>query len=296
MSFDRANRMIVEWADEQGLFKRAENPALRVISLGAGVQSTTMALMAAHGEIGPMPDCAIFADTGWEPRAVYNHLEWLMSGNVLPFPVHVVNNGNIRQMVTSTGNGRYCAVPFFLKHTDGDKGMGRRQCTHEFKLKPLNWKMRELLGVSRKARVAKHSVEVWVGISTDEAGRMKPAKQQWQITRWPLIEGGMSRQDCLNWLEHNGYPLAPKSSCIGCPFHNDSMWRDMKDNDPESWVDAVVVDHIIRHGGTSQAAPLKGEQYMHSSLKPLDEVDLSTPEDHGQLNFFINECEGLCGV
>lgn len=32
---------------------------LRVISLGAGVQSTTLALMAARGEIGPMPDCAI---------------------------------------------------------------------------------------------------------------------------------------------------------------------------------------------------------------------------------------------
>ena len=25
------------------------------ISLGAGVQSSTMALMAAHGELGPMP-------------------------------------------------------------------------------------------------------------------------------------------------------------------------------------------------------------------------------------------------
>ncbi len=32
---------------------------LRALSLGAGVQSTTLALMAAHGEIGPMPDCAI---------------------------------------------------------------------------------------------------------------------------------------------------------------------------------------------------------------------------------------------
>lgn len=60
---------------------------LRALSLGAGVQSTTMALMAAHGEIGPMPDCAIFADTGWEPKAVYDHLSWLMSPNVLPFPV-----------------------------------------------------------------------------------------------------------------------------------------------------------------------------------------------------------------
>lgn len=47
----------------------------------------TLALMAAHGEIGPIPDCAIFADTGWEPQAVYDYLAWLMSPNVLPFPV-----------------------------------------------------------------------------------------------------------------------------------------------------------------------------------------------------------------
>jgi len=46
---------------------------LRALSLGAGVQSTTLALMAAHGEIGPMPDCAIFADTGWEPQALGVH-------------------------------------------------------------------------------------------------------------------------------------------------------------------------------------------------------------------------------
>ena len=76
---------------------------LRVLSLGAGVQSTTLALMAAHGEIGPMPDCAIFADTGWEPKAVYEHLAWLRSPNVLPFPVHIVTAGNIRDRLIRTG-------------------------------------------------------------------------------------------------------------------------------------------------------------------------------------------------
>ena len=49
---------------------------LRIISLGAGVQSTTMALMAARGMIpGGLPDCAIFADTGAEPASVYNQGE-----------------------------------------------------------------------------------------------------------------------------------------------------------------------------------------------------------------------------
>lgn len=72
---------------------------IHVISLGAGVQSTTMALMAAHGEIKPMPDVAIFADTQWEPKAVYDHLDWLGSPNVLPFPIKRVTAGNLRQAI-----------------------------------------------------------------------------------------------------------------------------------------------------------------------------------------------------
>ena len=70
---------------------------LRVLSLGAGVQSTTLALMAAHGDVGPMPDCAIFADTGDEPAAIYEHLQWLSSPNVLPFPVHVATRGALER-------------------------------------------------------------------------------------------------------------------------------------------------------------------------------------------------------
>ena len=68
-----------------------------IISLGAGVQSSTMALMAAHGEITPMPDCAIFADTQWEPRGVYQWLSWLETQ--LPFPVHRVTAGSVRDAV-----------------------------------------------------------------------------------------------------------------------------------------------------------------------------------------------------
>ncbi|TRB17817.1 hypothetical protein EXN70_31100 [Rhizobium rhizogenes] len=89
---------------------------LRALSLGAGVQSTTMAPIAAHGEVGPMPDCAIFADTGWEPKAVYDHLEWLMSPNVLPFPVHVVSAGNIRDNLMDAAAGkRWASIPAFAK-------------------------------------------------------------------------------------------------------------------------------------------------------------------------------------
>ena len=262
---------------------------IRVLSLGAGVQSTTMALMAAHGEIGPMPDCAIFADTGWEPSAVNSHLRWLCSPNVLPFPVHVVSVGNIRSDIiarSKTAAGRIAAVPWFMLMPDGKKAMGRRQCTKEYKLVPIRRKVRELLG----GKTPKGGAEVWVGISTDEAIRMKPSRLQYMVNRWPLIEKGMNRQDCLAWLKRNGYPEAPKSSCIGCPFHSDAQWRDIK-ADPVAWADAVEVDRAIR-----DQPGFRGKQFMHRSLVPLDEVDLRTHAEKGQPDLFNNDCEGMCGV
>lgn len=273
-----------------------EHQRLTALSLGAGVQSTTLALMAAAGEIRPMPDCALFADTGWEPRAVYDHLDRLQAA--LPFPVHRVTRGsNIRDDILhkATGYlGRFAAVPFFTLDDGGKRGMGRRQCTKEYKLEPLTRKQRELMGVPRGRRVPKgQTCEVWIGISTDEAQRMKPAWKPWQRNRWPLIEAGMSRRDCQRWLAAAGWS-APKSACIGCPFHSDVMWRDMRDNAPDEWADAVEVDRLIRAGGTLRG--MRAQQYLHAQRVPLDEVDLSTAEDRGQFNMFGNECEGMCGV
>ena len=80
------------------------NPDIRIISLGAGVQSTVLALMASKGEIGPMPDCAIFADTGYEPQGVYDHLEWLIKE--LPFPTYIVARGNIKKDIEKGVNSQ----------------------------------------------------------------------------------------------------------------------------------------------------------------------------------------------
>lgn len=111
-----------------------DGASLRILSLGAGVQSTVMALMAAKGEIGPMPDCAIFADTGWEPAGVYEHLDWLEKQ--LPFPVYRVQRSNIKTDIENAQNAtgqRYVAMPFFTENG----GMGRRQCTAEYKIQPV---------------------------------------------------------------------------------------------------------------------------------------------------------------
>jgi hypothetical protein len=262
----------------------------RFLSLGAGVQSSTLALMIAHGELEPV-DAAIFADTGWEPKKVYVWLDWLEKQ--LPFPVHRVQRSNLRDDLIARKNStgqRFAAVPWHMLMPNGDRAMGRRQCTAEYKISPLTKKTRELIGLVPRQRAKEVLCEMFIGISTDEALRMKHSQEAWKVHRWPLIEKSMSRSDCLAWMERKGYPMPPKSSCIGCPFHSDHEWRAIK-ADPEAWVDALEVDAAIR-----QQPGMRGQQFMHRSCKPLAEVDLSTAADHGQVDMFNNECEGMCGV
>jgi hypothetical protein len=267
---------------------------MSIISLGAGVQSSTMALMAAHGKITPMPDAAIFADTGAEPQKVYAWLNWLEQQ--LPFPVYRVGPGDLRETIINAmrGAGRMDGRPPFYTLSGG---MIRRQCTVDFKIDPIRRKVRELLGLKRAQRGPAHIAAVqWIGISTDEAQRMKPSQHGYIEHRWPLIEAGMRRADCLSWMAEHGYPRPSKSACTFCPYHDDAMWADMKANDPESWADAVAVDEAIRAGMPGPKRPHGDGWYLHRSRIPLAEVDLRTAEDAGQIDMFGNECEGMCGV
>jgi hypothetical protein len=284
-----------------------DDSPIQVLSLGAGVQSTTLALLAVQGEVTPMPTAAIFADTQSEPMAVYRHLDWLET--VLPFPVRRVTAGSLRAhilaAVTGTGGPRMDARPPFYVGSPGQlsSAMLNRQCTNRYKLRPILSEVRTLAGVKPRSPGPRTPVVVqWIGISRDEVQRMKPNRTRWMTNRWPLVDLGMTRADCLAWLKRHGYPRPPKSACTFCPYHDVSMWRALRDGAPDDWRGAVELDAAIRHGVVSASAPKSGKRlstdqwFVHRSGVPLDQVDLSTPEDHGQLTMFEEECEGLCGV
>jgi hypothetical protein len=270
---------------------------LTVLSLGAGVQSSTLALMATHGEVWPLPDCAIFADTGWEPKAVYEWLSWLKTK--LSFPVHTVGDANLReQQITARMRGlkvdgvRWSSLPYFTMADGGtESGMVNRQCTKDYKIVPIErFIKRELLHLEPRQRMPKTPVvEQWRGISADEAQRMKPSTEKWMTVRYPLaMEKRMTRGDCLAWMMRHGYPVPPRSACIGCPFHSDHEWRTMRDQRPEEWRDAVEFDKAVREAGG-----MRGKTYLHRSCKPLDEVQFVEDAYAGN---FGNDCGGHCGL
>lgn len=263
---------------------------LHIISLGAGVQSSTMSLMAAAGEITPMPYCAIFADTQNEPAAVYAWLEWLKLQ--LPFPVHTVSKGNlandtliIRDSKDGTKRWIKTGVPFHSINPDGTAGHCPRQCTSDYKIRPIMRLVRALLA----AADCKHAIQ-WIGISLDEIHRMKMSQVKYSTTRWPLVEKRMRRPECVFWMKNHGFPEPPRSACVMCPYRSNKEWRSLTDYER-----AYAVGFEDRYREIKREIGENDQRFLHSDRIPLSQVDLSESTDnHGDL--FGNECEGMCGV
>ena len=177
---------------------------VKILSLGAGVQSTTLALMAEHGEI-EKPVAAIFADTQAEPKEVYIFLDWLEKQ--LPFPVHRVTKGNMTEaMMTfkTSKDGRIYTksmIPAYTQAPDGTIGLLGRSCTADYKIAPILKNLRRLCKIKRGEKQVQ--ITQWIGISYDEIQRMKPSRDAWTQHRWPLIEREMRRHDCIAWLERH---------------------------------------------------------------------------------------------
>ncbi|GAA5124585.1 hypothetical protein JIN84_12875 [Luteolibacter yonseiensis] len=276
------------------IFTAPPTTPFNFLSLGAGVQSSCLALMAAHGEIGPVPDAAIFADTQAEPASVYKWLGWLTAQIQRcphPFPVHVVTQGSLTYEVLKS---KRCGIPAFTKCEEGIIGkLPARSCTVDFKVTPITRALRKFADIKRGQKTV--TVTQWIGISWDELQRAKESHEPWSQNRWPLLELRMRRHQCLEWMEAKGYPHPPRSSCIYCPFHNNGEWRRLRDEEPEEWQRAILFERDLQlvKGGTGNMSAIP---FLHRSGVPLSEVDLSTDEERGQGYFdFQSECEGFCG-
>ena len=274
------------------------------LSLGAGVQSSTIALMAKHGEITPMPDAAIFADTQAEPASVYKWLDWLEPQ--LPFPVIRVTRGDmtqesllIKQRKDGTGCWSKSLIPAFIQNQNGTRGIMGRQCTYSYKVEQLERAARLHGKVKRGQKNV--TVTQWIGISWDEIQRIKPSRVAWSQHRWPLVELRMGRRDCLKWMESHGYPKPPRSACVYCPFQSDNEWRRLRDHEPEEFQRAIRFEKDLQ-AVKAKTERKRGVPFLHPSCVPLDQVDLSTDIERGQLSLWLdeqsfgNECEGMCGV
>ena len=269
-------------------------PDLRILSLGAGVQSSTLALMIEKEEV-PAIDAAIFADTQAEPKEVYRHLEYLKTQ--VSYPIYQVSAGNLKKDVIEATRGlrKSYKVPFFTKNPDKPekrRGILQRQCTQDYKIRPIIKHIRELLGIKKYKNVKKDTkVELLLGISTDEAARMKPNSLKYITNLFPLIDKKMTREDCISWLAKNNYNNPPRSACTFCPYRSAQEWTNLKEHHPEEWKEVIEFDKLIRVPPSS--SKVKEFLYLHDDCVPISEINFS---EKLEKNNFNNECEGMCGI
>lgn len=275
---------------------------LHVLSLGAGVQSTALYLMSMEGRL-PKLDAAIFADTQEEPKAVYQHLDWLRSLGGPPILTGTAGNlgDDLRSGRNSTG-GRFAAIPAFTTKDGGENvGQTRRQCSKEYKTEVIGKVLRrEILGLQPGRPPKGVKVHQYIGISADEAGRATrmqrnvPAPKYIQ-REFPFVDQFATRGELKTWLAPRVPHETPRSACVFCPYHDDAEWQRIKEQ-PDEWARACEIDRGLR-GEYVANRDMDQTMYLHRSCKPLELVQLKPQPKSNQtaMNFWA-ECEGMCGV
>ena len=287
---------------------------VRVLNLGAGVQSTALLLMDAQvhrlsnrdvvedwlGQPYPFEpyDVAIFADTQDEPRAVYEHLARLMAMDTAPILTGTA--GRLGNDLISGVDGRFASIPAFTAKVEGKNiGLIERQCTGSYKVAVVEQIIRrEVFGLlPRRSIPRKFAVVQSFGLSSDEQSRIAKTKRRvdqlgWAIPHFPLDVLRLERPDCRAYLATLGVDVA-RSACVFCPFKTNIEWRDLRDNDPEGWARAVAVDEGMRSADARCSRGLDQKLYVHRSCVPLSRAPIDGPS---LPSGFLHECEGMCGV
>jgi Phosphoadenosine phosphosulfate reductase family len=253
--------------------------AVNVLSFGGGVQTVAMLRMVIAKEM-PRPDVVVFADTGDEKVATYRVLDREQRQAERAGIAFVrVDNGVKLSDAMKRGDGVFS--PAFTRSERGPGRMPFKSCTGRWKIEPIRRYLRSK-GVER--------ANVWLGMTTDEIHRVKPADVQWAANTHPFIERGVRRAECEGVLANLG--LRPvKSACVHCPNRTRRGWETIRAVEAD-WTRAVAVDDAIRN------AQPDCETFCHTDRAPLTEVVQEPPPTLFPLDEtdMADECEGVCAA
>lgn len=277
---------------------------LTTLSHSGGVQSQGILEMMLRGDIAiPKPFLVLNADPGMENRRTHEFVKDIAARCEAVGIRYIRAKGpNLKEDLLTfkeRGATRIDNPPYWTKNREtGKRGTALQKCTAFYKIKPMRRElrlvMREMFGVSLESkRLPK--VESWIGFAADEANRAAKATSDVKFInlRFPLIEMGLSKAQVVGYFLKHSIQRPPPSVCNACFSHGLNFLRDMHDNRPDEWDEAVQIDEAIRD---MRQVGINDEVYVSKTLIPLRtlaELDFNVPELPGQ-NYKCNS--GVCFV
>ena len=289
----KANNQLQYVMDLDVLFGTSEkknNPnagtGLKILSCGAGMQSTALALMSCENKVRnnshpqvPIYDLIVFCDMGWEPPWVYEQVNFIKGAcEACGIPFKVLETNLYGDYIEKFGKARVPSIPFWSVDENGKKAKMRRHCTIDKKIIAIQKYVRyEILGYKFKERCRKcdkGAHEMHIGISSEEDHRIFESMNPMFETKFPLVEMGLTRADNYKYcLEVWG--LETKASACGyCPFHRNYFFMYLKENCPDCYNAVTELDDVIDK--MQPYTPIRSKLYISRSRKRIKDL---TPEE-----------------
>lgn len=241
--------------------KCAGMPPIRVLNMGAGVQTTAI-LLEYHKKY----DYVVFADTGDEKPETYYYIENFLK----PFCKKVGLEWVTVKAKTS-----------LMEHCNNRKIfpiVTRRWCTEDFKIKPIQRFLRKELKASKT-----NPVICDIGISLDESHRARfDSGNKYQIMEYPLLDAKITRKQCYEIIKKHGFPVPPKSGCYYCPYMKRHEFRKLSQEHPDLFKKALDMEEA------SEQYTVRG--FTLNKNYPLRSILDNTVLD----NFFEEEIGDTC--
>jgi len=181
-----------------------------VMSDGGGTNS--MAMLIGLRDSGIRPDLIVFADTGGERPHTYRYMdikrEWLAKNGFPDLTVvrKVDAAGNVQTLEQSLLDSGYLPSIAY----------GFKTCSQKFKIQPVD-KFLNSNEMANKAWSSGGKVTKLIGYDADETHRIRDYDDKKYDVRYPLVDWGWGRDDCIAAIRNEGLPLPGKSSCFFCP-------------------------------------------------------------------------------
>jgi hypothetical protein len=222
-----------------------------IVSFGGGVNSTAMLLGMYESVCEWKPDLILFADTGGEKPETYAHRdefsEWLVKHG---FPE-----------ITTVREERFTLEEECLKaKTLPSIVTGMRSCSDKFKIRPQDRFVKQW-EPALKAWANGERVTKLVGFDAGEPWRAKDYSDNKFTVRFPLIEWGWGREECITAIQRHGLSVPSKSSCFFCPEMNEWEILELQQNHPELVERAIQMEHGAKLGKLVQ---IEGLARTHS--------------------------------